>query len=423
MSNTAKKILILSTAIILAVAGILVFYPTIVAPPSKIPVENLHMKDLSTSLNGFSNKESYTYNDSVYGTVVDKIDLYKKERFITEEETDYQIKTFVQKYIPVFVELCYDKFNASTWRESDHTAIRKRISELKALTVDEGETKVVTGSFLTDLGNIEGIIDTYYEAKKAASYSKFESVADANNKIAKAENYQNTPFIKNCTDLVNKLAAVKTNIGKSHYSYIENQVSTLRNYRNLTKEEFRKKANDVNSKIQEYDSNKSKYGSVAKDVTSLKNKASDLYKEAMEYYDRPEIIIDTDYQWSSITSPDSRYRAFQSSSNWHRSSSSATMSFTFKGYNTFSFYIRSNGENGYDYVMVGKLNSMPTINNNYADTKENSNSGTSIYNYKLVTFSNLDKSTTYKVYITYRKDSSNDAGEDRGYVLIPYVEQ
>ena len=104
----------------------------------------------------------------------------------TGEETDYQVKSFVQKYIPIFVELCYKKFNASAWRESDHTAIRKRINELKSLIVDGGRTKVVTGSFLTDLVNIEGIIDTYYEAKKATAFSSFVSVSDANSKITKA---------------------------------------------------------------------------------------------------------------------------------------------------------------------------------------------------------------------------------------------
>ena len=423
MSNTAKKIIILSTAIILAVVGILVFYPTIVAPPKPVVTDNLHVRDLTTSLNGFSDRQSYVFNDSVYNTVVDKIGLYRDEGFLNDQEIDYQVKSLVQKYIPVFTELCYDKFNAITWRESDHTAIRKRIRELKELTVDEGATKVVTGSFLTNLSDIEGIIDTYYEAKQAASYTEFKSVTDANSKIAKAENYQNTPYIKNCKALVDKLANVKINIGKSHYSYVERQVSSLRDYHNMTKEQFRNKANDVNNKISEYESNKSKYGSAAKAVTTLKNRASDLYKEAMAYYDRPEIIIDTNNQWTSIISPSSDYRAFQSTSNWHRSSSSATMSFKLKGYNSFSFRIRSDGEQGYDYVMVGKLNTMPTINNNYTDTKDNSNAGTAIYNYKTVTFNNLDKSTTYTIYVTYRKDSSNDAGDDRGFVLIPYAEQ
>lgn len=416
MSNTAKKILLLATATVLAVAGILMFYPTIVAPPDGVPTENLHIKDISSSLNGFSAQHTYAYNDSVYNTVTDKIKLYRRESFLTEAETDYQVKSFVQKYIPVFVELCYKKFNASTWRESDHKDMRKRIKQLKALTVDNGSTKVVNGSFLTDLGNIEGILDTYNEAKKVAAYSSFVTVSDANNKITKAENYRNTPYIKNCAELVNKLAAVKVNIGKSHYAYVEGQINSLRNYRNMSEEEFRSLANVINGKIQEYENNKSKYGTSANDPKTLRDKAGTFYTEAMSYYKKREIAINTNGQWSLSASPYSSYHCYCSSSNWHIANSNATMSFTIKGYNSFTFKIRSNGESNYDYVMVA-LNQRPTRENNYSNTK----GSPSTYSYKDVTFSGLDKSSTYTVYVTYTKDNSNDSGDDRGYVLIPYA--
>lgn len=416
MNNTGKKILILATVIVIAVASILVFYPTMVAPPGGVPTENLHLKDLSESINGFSDKQTYVYNDSVYNTVTDKIELYCEEGFLTDVETDYQVKSLVQKYIPIFVELCYKKFNASAWRESDHTAIRKRINELKRLTVDNGRTKVVTGSFLTDLVKIEGVIDTYYEAKKVAAFSSFVSVSDANSKITKAENYSNTPYIKNCTELVNKLAAVKVNIGNSHYFYVERQVATLRNYRNMTKDEFRGQVNAVNSKIQEYENNKSKYGSSAKGTKVLKDTAAELYREAMAYYEKPEIRIDANGQWSSFSSPYSSYRGYMSSSNWHQANTNSTMSFTIKGYNSFTFKIRSNGEGIYDFVMVA-LNRLPSRDNNYSSTK----GSPSAFTYKDVTFTGLDKSTSYTVYVTYTKDGSNDYADDRGYVLIPYV--
>ena len=415
MSNKAKKIMILAAVIVLAVAGILAFYPTIVAPPSAVTTENLHIKDVSSSLNGFSAQKTSVFNDSVYNTVTDKIELYRKEGFLSGEETDYQVKSFVQKYIPIFVELCYKKFNASTWRESDLTAMRNRIKELRGLTVDGGKTKAVTGSFLMDLGNIEGIIDTYYEAKKVAAYSSFVSVQDANSKITKAENYRNTPYIKNCADLVNKLAAVKVHIGNSHYSYVDVQVATLRNYRNMTKEEFKSQAYAVNGKIQEYENNKGKYGSSAKDPKSLKDRAAELYRDAMAYYEKPEININTNGQWY-YTSTYSSYRGYQSSGNWHIANSNATMSFTIKGYNSFTFKIRSNGEANYDYVMVA-LNKQPTRESNYSNTK----GSPSTYGYKDVTFSGLDKSSTYTIYVTYTKDGSNNSGDDRGYVLIPYA--
>ena len=82
--NTGKKILILATVIVLAVAGVMVYYPTIVAPPGKPIMENLHIRDLSTSIDGFSSAKTYAFNDSVFGSVNNKISLYLKEGFVVQ---------------------------------------------------------------------------------------------------------------------------------------------------------------------------------------------------------------------------------------------------------------------------------------------------------------------------------------------------
>ena len=120
-----------------------------------------------------------------------------------------------------------------------------------------------------------------------------------------------------------------------------------------------------------------------------------------------------------MISPSTLYRAYQSSSNYNKDNSEATMYFTINGYDTFTFYIRSNGESDHDYVMVGK-DSRPTTSSNYTTTKGSPSSGTNLYNYKTVTLNNLSKSSTYTIYVVYRKDSSVSQGTDRGYVLIPY---
>ena len=117
MSNTGKKILILGIVIAIAIAGILAFYPTIVAPPTDVPVNNLHKSSLEANINGFSDTENTIFNDSIYNVVVDKLGMYKSEGFMTEEEIDYQTKALVQKYLPIFTKLSHAKFGASTWRE------------------------------------------------------------------------------------------------------------------------------------------------------------------------------------------------------------------------------------------------------------------------------------------------------------------
>ena len=420
MKNTGKKILILGIVIAFAIAGILAFYPTIVAPPVDVPVNNLHKSSLEANINGFSETENTAFNDSIYNVVVDKLALYKSEAFMTDEEIDYQTKALVQKYLPIFTKLSHAKFRASTWRESDHKAMLERIAHLRTLKVDYGETNAVAGSYENDLRKIEQIISNYKEAKKVATYSIFHSVKDANTKIQSAENYRTMDPLSNCTDLTNKLASVKSNIGSSHYYQVESKVNEMANYRNMTEQSFNSLMSEANSKIQEYDNNKSKYGYGAKTTDVLKQKAAEYYRNAREFYTRKEIDITTNYQWTSMISPSTSYRAYQSSSNYNKDNSEAMMYFTIKGYDTFTFYIRSNGESDHDYVMVGK-DSRPTTGSNFTSTKGSPSSGTNLYNYKTVTLNNLSKTSTYTIYVVYRKDASVNKGTDRGYVLIPYA--
>jgi chorismate synthase len=90
-----------------------------------------------------------------------------------------------------------------------------------------------------------------------------------------------------------------------------------------------------------------------------------------------------------MISPSTSYRAYQSSSNYNKDNSEATMYFTIKGYDTFTFYIRSNGESDHDYVMVGK-DSRPTTSSNYTTSYVSTKTGsyvpadTSTYKYEQI---------------------------------------
>lgn len=421
MKNTGSKILILGVVIALAAAGVLVFYPTIVAPPTDVPVENLHKTSLDNDIIGFSEAESPAFNDSIYNIVINKLELYRMEKFLTEENLDYETKALVRKYLPIFSAQCYKRFQSSQWRESDHKAMLSRISNFRMLKVDYGKTDAVAGSYDQDLNNIEHIISQYNEAKLAAKHSSFYSVKDANEKIMMAESFKTADYLRNCTELVNDLSEVKVKIGDSHYNKVVTKVEEMRKYRYMSEEAFGVLVTSVSNLINEYNSNRLNYGNSAKSTDNLKSKANDYYKEARAYYEsliKPEISINSN-QWTYMTSPNSFYRAYQSNSNYHISNSTSMMSFTIKGYESFTFYIRSNGEANYDYVMVG-INRLPTIDSNYVSTKGIASSGTNFINYKTVHIANLNKKNSYTIYVVYKKDASGNIGTDRGYVLIPY---
>jgi hypothetical protein len=94
------------------------------------------------------------------------------------------------------------------------------------------------------------------------------------------------------------------------------------------------------------------------------------------------------------------------------------------GYDSFSLYVCSNGENNYDYLMVSELDADLTTSSTYgstgvkAHTKGNTASGAAITNYTKVSYTDIDPTTTHKITIAYRKDGSGHYYEDRGYVII-----
>jgi hypothetical protein len=135
-------------------------------------------------------------------------------------------------------------------------------------------------------------------------------------------------------------------------------------------------------------------------------------------------------QWektTDISNPDSTLYdgVYRSSSNYNVNSGVAIMYITIKDYSSFKLYIRSYAESNYDYVMVSQLDKTITGSTSYSDTtlvkahtRGNQQSGTALSSYTLVEFTGIS-SGEHTITVVYRKDSSVNNGDDRGYVLIP----
>jgi hypothetical protein len=99
-----------------------------------------------------------------------------------------------------------------------------------------------------------------------------------------------------------------------------------------------------------------------------------------------------------------------------------------KGYSKFTIYIRSYAESSYDYTVAFNLDtytpSKPLTSNPSsstsgvkAHTSGKQNSGTAIGSYTKVEYTGIDNKEHY-ICVAYRKDSSVNSSDDRGYVLI-----
>lgn len=140
------------------------------------------------------------------------------------------------------------------------------------------------------------------------------------------------------------------------------------------------------------------------------------------------------YSWivSGVNPNSSTYDSYESN-NAYQTSTMATMSITISGYDSFTFYIMSNGENNYDYVAVYALDASSAVStswpydrstsNDYKNTynsslRQNTISSVSIGNYTTVTFNNISAGD-HTIYIQYGKDGYEDDYTDKGYILIP----
>lgn len=131
---------------------------------------------------------------------------------------------------------------------------------------------------------------------------------------------------------------------------------------------------------------------------------------------------------TSTTNPDSStYDAYMSNGSHLVDNGFDIMVITLStGFTEFDVYIRSCAETNYDYTVIGNLDStVPTSNTDYsnsnvkAHTRGSQNSSTALSGYKKVSYTGIDPTKTHTIWVEYRKDSSVNYDDDRGYVLIP----
>lgn len=130
---------------------------------------------------------------------------------------------------------------------------------------------------------------------------------------------------------------------------------------------------------------------------------------------------------------------YESFSNWNYedqenwSDTMAKMYINVVGYTSFRILIASNSEGGYDYVVAMEPDIDPEYvphDNEWDEPSEGVKASTSMgYNsadpsvigdYKVVDYE-LDGGS-HRICVLYRKDGGYSEGDDRGYLLIPYVQ-
>ena len=139
--------------------------------------------------------------------------------------------------------------------------------------------------------------------------------------------------------------------------------------------------------------------------------------------------VNLNNEWEATTvvpNPDSTLYdgVYRSASSYNVSNGVSIMYITIIDCSSFKMYIRSYAESSWDYMMVSQLDQTINGNTSYSDTtlvkahtRGNQQSGTALSSYTLVEFTGIP-SGMHTITVVYRKDSSVNSGDDRGYVLI-----
>lgn len=305
MKRTIIKSFILITAIVVAVGGVLFFILSVVSPPNDIERENAHQLDLEKCISAYKpDSLSLAQAENQMDLLQDRAALFFSDSLITEIVFDNAIKNSTNSFAMSFIKWSHYKFNQLTWNVKDHNEMKRIMSKVRNISVEKGSKKALESQELSSLTEIEMVISDYNVAWDITKRTTYSTLDDASSIISEAKKYANHNYLKNCSELVNALNKVSTKLEESHFNQIKHQVSSLANYRSMEKTDYVSKSKDVQSKINEYETNAKNVYGTKHDVSGLRKSAGDYYNDAMEYYKKMEVITkyNPNYNTSSSNS-------------------------------------------------------------------------------------------------------------------------
>ena len=165
-------------------------------------------------------------------------------------------------------------------------------------------------------------------------------------------------------------------------------------------------------------------------LTDTGKKYKFTYNSTTSQYEWDEITssldVDLNNQWVASTKTLEGYKVYMSNSNKGVNNGYASMKFKFEGIPDFKIWINSYAESNYDYTVAWNMDvDYPTSNPGYNSTGVKANTRGKQYNPTNITaFTEVDYSNDggeHFVVVTYRKDSSANENDDRGYVAIKFT--
>ena len=281
--KTSVKILLLVLFSIGAIAGVLVFAKTRVAPPSNLELVDQYSLNLKASYASFDTIKDFNDSRVEYIRLDDKLNRFLSENAIDAKVSDEYRKKINETYGKSLRTYGFGIFQKSIWPEDKLNELLSMLISLKGDKLTTGEN-AVSDDFITSADKINSIIGDYRAALRLSRSTSFNGVNDASSKIQKAKSYRSAEYLKNNAALVNALDALPGRIAQSHYGHVSNLVNALGGYYSVSKDYYLNTLIPrADNAINEYKNTKI-YGGNKQSVTALENQAVNLVTAAMNYY-------------------------------------------------------------------------------------------------------------------------------------------
>lgn len=281
--KTSVKILLLVLFSIGAIAGVLVFAKTRVAPPSNLELVDQYSLNLTVSCASFDTIKDFNNSRVEYIRLDDKLNRFLSENAIDAKVSDEYRKKIDETYGKSLRTYGFGIFQKSVWPEDKLNELLSMLTSLKGDKLTTGEN-AVSDDFIASSDKINSVIGDYRAALRLSRSTSFNGVNDAASKIQKAKSYRSAEYLKNNAALVNALDALPGRIAQSHYGHVSGLVNALGGYYSVSKDYYMNTLIPrADNAINEYKNTKI-YGGNKQSVTALENQAVNLVTAAMNYY-------------------------------------------------------------------------------------------------------------------------------------------
>lgn len=367
-------------------SAIAVFYETQVSIPETPPESNPHvdyLKRHSMAILGLdidgkiseTDPAKHLNDDSLeneYQKQLLSLRRFYDEKQISDSDYNHQIDTFALCYSEALISKAHKLFKDRTWPRDERSFLKKRVSELNALSnIDNNKVLASHSSLKSSIDAITTSCVDYAKAENLLSHSSYTSVYSAQNNIQKADALIEKGSLNLNTALIEELRSYPNKIGNSHLQLIKDLADGISNWRNNSLTTTVSRYERLISEVDAYSSNGSIYkgehpysvSQIRSNATSNKNQAvevlstldvdgytSDVTHSLSSYSGSVTLSISTDYPGG--------YTLQDTSSQWFSISSKNSSSVTVSYIGNSSYEDRSD----YFTIKAGKKSIKVTLN-------------------------------------------------------------